>query len=142
MIPKPRAETSKLYQKSISEDRERSFISWQRKLWSDYSHVIQLELCVDRYFPEPRVLDAYVHLSIRYIQNLPQDTMPFSHHSHSGEFCPSHAQNTLEQVIQTAILQGMEVFCLSEHMPRSSDELYEEEVGLIDISQFAFLSPF
>ncbi|KOC09982.1 cell surface receptor/MFS transporter (FLVCR) [Aspergillus flavus AF70] len=54
--------------------------------------------------------------------------MPFSHHSHSGEFCPSHAQNTLEQVIQTAILQGMEVFCLSEHMPRSSDELYEEEI--------------
>jgi histidinol-phosphatase (PHP family) len=57
--------------------------------------------------------------------------MPFSHHSHSGEFCPSHAQNTLEQVIQTAIEQGMEVFCLSEHMPRSQNELYEE-VSFID----------
>ncbi|KAE8376125.1 Polymerase/histidinol phosphatase-like protein [Aspergillus bertholletiae] len=54
--------------------------------------------------------------------------MPFSHHSHSGEFCPSHAQNTLEQVIQTAILQGMQVFCLSEHMPRSTEDLYEEEI--------------
>jgi hypothetical protein len=54
--------------------------------------------------------------------------MPFSHHSHSGEFCPSHAQDTLEQVIQTAISQGMKVFCLSEHMPRASDELYDEEV--------------
>ncbi|KAJ5552572.1 hypothetical protein N7494_001950 [Penicillium frequentans] len=54
--------------------------------------------------------------------------MPFSHHSHSGEFCPSHAQNTLEQMIQAAIEQGMELFCLSEHMPRSADELYDEEV--------------
>lgn len=60
--------------------------------------------------------------------------MPFPHHSHSGEFCLSHAQNTLEQVIQTAVEQGMEVFCLSEHMPRSEDELYEEEVSFIDIS--------
>ncbi|KAL2839274.1 polymerase/histidinol phosphatase-like protein [Aspergillus pseudoustus] len=54
--------------------------------------------------------------------------MPFSHHSHSGEFCPSHARNSLEEVIQKAIAQGMETFCLSEHMPRSADQLYQEEV--------------
>lgn len=66
--------------------------------------------------------------------------MPFSHHSHSGEFCPSHAQNTLEEVIQTAISQDMEVFCLSEHMPRSNDELYEEEVDLIDVYLFVFIT--
>ncbi|KAH8690863.1 Polymerase/histidinol phosphatase-like protein [Talaromyces proteolyticus] len=43
--------------------------------------------------------------------------MPFSHHSHSGQFCPGHAKNSLEEVIQTAIKQGMQVFCLTEHMP-------------------------
>jgi histidinol-phosphatase (PHP family) len=66
--------------------------------------------------------------------------MPFSHHSHSGEFCPSHAQNTLEQVIHTAIEQGMEVFCLSEHMPRSQNELYEEEVSSSTRMQVVFLT--
>ncbi|KAL1856818.1 FK506 binding protein proline rotamase rapamycin-binding protein [Paecilomyces lecythidis] len=35
--------------------------------------------------------------------------MPFSHHSHSGQFCPGHAKNSLEEVIQTAISQKMEV---------------------------------
>lgn len=58
--------------------------------------------------------------------------MPFSHHSHSGEFCPSHAQNSLEKVIQEAISQRMLVFCLSEHMPRADEELYDEEVGPVD----------
>ena len=34
-----------------------------------------------------------------------RQTMPFSHHSHSGQFCPGHAKDTLEEVIQTAISQ-------------------------------------
>lgn len=60
--------------------------------------------------------------------------MPFSHHSHSGEFCPSHAQDSLEQMIQKAIEKRMSVFCLSEHMPRAENELYEEEVLFPDKS--------
>jgi histidinol-phosphatase (PHP family) len=56
--------------------------------------------------------------------------MPFSHHSHSGEFCPSHAYDTLEEMIQTAIARRMEVFCLTEHMPRLDEDLYPEEVSL------------
>lgn len=55
--------------------------------------------------------------------------MPFSHHSHSGQFCPGHAKNSLEEVVQTAISQKMEVFCLTEHMPRHEADLYPEEVG-------------
>lgn len=51
-----------------------------------------------------------------------------SHHSHSGQFC-SHAQNTLEQVIQTAISKQMSTFVLTEHMPRDQDcDVYPEEV--------------
>lgn len=54
--------------------------------------------------------------------------MPFSHHSHSGQFCPGHAKNSLEEVIQTAIAKDIRVFCLSEHMPRSVQDFYPEEV--------------
>jgi len=55
--------------------------------------------------------------------------MPFSHHSHSGQFC-LHAQDTLEQMIQAAIAKGMIVFSLTEHMPRDCvEDLYPEEVG-------------
>lgn len=53
--------------------------------------------------------------------------MPFSHHSHSGQFC-GHAKNTLEEVIQTAIAKGMKTFCLTEHMPREVEDFYPEEV--------------
>ncbi|EEP77809.1 conserved hypothetical protein [Uncinocarpus reesii 1704] len=53
--------------------------------------------------------------------------MPFSHHSHSGQFCPGHAVDSLEGVIQTAIQKGMRVFCLTEHMPRDSEDLYPDE---------------
>ncbi|KAL7267225.1 hypothetical protein RUND412_010196 [Rhizina undulata] len=56
--------------------------------------------------------------------------MPFSHHSHSGEFC-KHAKGSLEQMIQTAIEKGMRVYSLTEHMPRDqAEDLYEEEVNL------------
>ena len=55
--------------------------------------------------------------------------MPFSHHSHSGQFC-LHAQDTLEQMIEAAIAKGMIVFSLTEHMPRDCvEDLYPEEVG-------------
>ncbi|KAL1988606.1 hypothetical protein VTN96DRAFT_9001 [Rasamsonia emersonii] len=53
--------------------------------------------------------------------------MPFSHHSHSGQFCPGHAKNSLEEVIQAAIAQKMQVFCLTEHMPRGKEDFYPEE---------------
>ena len=55
--------------------------------------------------------------------------MAFSMHSHSGEFCPGHAKDNLEDVILTAISRGMKTFALTEHMPRESEEdLYPEEV--------------
>lgn len=55
--------------------------------------------------------------------------MPFSHHSHSGEFC-LHAADSLEEMIQTAISKGMKVFAMTEHMPRDQiEDLYPEEVG-------------
>jgi histidinol-phosphatase (PHP family) len=53
--------------------------------------------------------------------------MPFSHHSHSGQFCPGHASDTLEQVIQTAISKQLRVFGLTEHMPRHDVDQYPEE---------------
>lgn len=56
--------------------------------------------------------------------------MPFSHHSHSGQFCPGHARNTLEEMVQTAIAKRMEVFALTEHMPRHDDDRYPEEIEM------------
>ena len=55
--------------------------------------------------------------------------MPFSHHSHSGQFC-SHAEDQLEAIVQAAIERGMEVWCLTEHMPRGEEDLYPDEVSL------------
>ncbi|KAL4889555.1 histidinol phosphate phosphatase H [Aspergillus ambiguus] len=54
--------------------------------------------------------------------------MPFSHHSHSGQFCPGHAKDSLEEIIQLAISKKFQVFCLTEHMPRGKDDLYPEEI--------------
>ncbi|KAL9106187.1 MAG: hypothetical protein Q9227_008779 [Pyrenula ochraceoflavens] len=56
--------------------------------------------------------------------------MPHSHHSHSGQFCPGHAQNTLEEMILQAIAKKMLVFALTEHMPRHDEDRYPEEVEL------------
>ncbi|KAF8531789.1 Polymerase/histidinol phosphatase-like protein [Trichophaea hybrida] len=54
--------------------------------------------------------------------------MPFSHHSHSGQFC-HHAKDTLEEIILTAISKGMRVIALTEHMPRDQvEDLYPEEI--------------
>ena len=54
--------------------------------------------------------------------------MPFSHHSHSGQFC-GHAANTLEEVVQQAIAKGMTTFCMTEHMPREEADFYPEELN-------------
>lgn len=54
--------------------------------------------------------------------------MPFSHHSHSGTFCPGHAQDSLEDIIKTAISKEFVVFALTEHMPRHDQDRYDEEV--------------
>ncbi|VDC04312.1 unnamed protein product [Peniophora sp. CBMAI 1063] len=55
--------------------------------------------------------------------------MPYSHHSHSGQFC-KHAVGTLEEVVQEALRQGFETYCLTEHVPRyRSEDLYPEEEG-------------
>lgn len=52
-----------------------------------------------------------------------------SHHSHSGQFC-LHARNTLEEMVQTAIRKNMQVYALTEHMPRDhEDDLYPEELA-------------
>lgn len=55
--------------------------------------------------------------------------MPYSHHSHSGQFC-GHAQNTLEEVIQAAIAKGFHTFALTEHIPRTRQDFYPEEADV------------
>ena len=54
--------------------------------------------------------------------------MPYSHHSHSGQFC-KHAVGTLEDVVLEAIKQGFVVYGLTEHVPRYRlADRYREEV--------------
>ena len=55
--------------------------------------------------------------------------MPFSHHSHSGQFC-AHAKDTLEDVVKAALAKKMRLLALTEHMPREQQDLYPEEVGI------------
>lgn len=52
--------------------------------------------------------------------------MPFSHHSHSGQFC-GHATSTLEAVVQRALAKAMTSLCLTEHIPRDRIDFYPEE---------------
>ncbi|KAJ2063613.1 hypothetical protein GGI17_001549 [Coemansia sp. S146] len=53
--------------------------------------------------------------------------MPFSFHTHSGQFC-RHASGDLESVVKAAISKRMLVLGLSEHIPRSrAQDLYPEE---------------
>jgi histidinol-phosphatase (PHP family) len=55
--------------------------------------------------------------------------MPFSHHSHSGQFC-HHAKNTLEEIVLRAIELHMTTFALTEHIPPDGvEDLYPEEVS-------------
>ncbi|KAI8579317.1 hypothetical protein K450DRAFT_242660 [Umbelopsis ramanniana AG] len=54
--------------------------------------------------------------------------MPYTHHSHSGQFC-HHATGQLEEVILSAIKKGFHTLGLTEHMPRFSEgDLYPEEI--------------
>lgn len=54
--------------------------------------------------------------------------MPYSFHSHSGQFC-HHGYGQLEDVVKEAIRKGFKVYGLSEHMPRfERGELYPEEI--------------
>ena len=56
--------------------------------------------------------------------------MPYSHHSHSGQYC-KHASGLLEEVVQEAIRQHFQIYGLTEHVPRYRQvDLYPEEVGL------------
>ncbi|EXJ80836.1 histidinol-phosphatase (PHP family) [Capronia epimyces CBS 606.96] len=54
--------------------------------------------------------------------------MPFSHHSHSGQFCPGHAQDSLEEIVLTAISKNIQDLALTEHMPRHDQDSYPEEI--------------
>lgn len=55
--------------------------------------------------------------------------MAFTMHSHSGQFCPGHAKDQLEDVILHAIKIGYKTIGLTEHMPRTDiADLYPEEV--------------
>jgi histidinol-phosphatase (PHP family) len=54
--------------------------------------------------------------------------MPFSYHSHSGQFC-AHAKDTLEDVVKQAIKKEMSVLALTEHIGRDMVDLYPEEVS-------------
>lgn len=57
--------------------------------------------------------------------------MAFTMHSHSGQFCPGHAVDQLEAIIQHAISIGYKTIGLTEHMPRYwKQDLYPEEVCL------------
>lgn len=54
--------------------------------------------------------------------------MPYSFHSHSGQFC-KHGYGLLEDVVKEAIRKGFHAYGLSEHMPRYAEsELYPEEI--------------
>lgn len=56
--------------------------------------------------------------------------MAFTMHSHSGQFCPGHAVDELENIIKHAISVGYKTIGLTEHMPRYEEQdLYPEEVG-------------
>ena len=62
--------------------------------------------------------------------------MPYSHHSHSGQFC-SHAKDTLEQVIQAAIAKGFLSFALTEHIPRPIEDFYPGEADSYTVESLA-----
>ncbi|KAL2204851.1 histidinol phosphate phosphatase H [Sarocladium strictum] len=54
--------------------------------------------------------------------------MAFTMHSHSGQFCPGHAKDNLEDIIRHAISIGYKTMGLTEHMPRYEEcDLYPEE---------------
>lgn len=58
--------------------------------------------------------------------------MAFTMHSHSGQFCPGHAKDGLEDIIKHAVSLGYKTMGLTEHMPRYKlEDLYPEEVSYL-----------
>ncbi|KAL5095134.1 hypothetical protein Trisim1_003743 [Trichoderma cf. simile WF8] len=56
--------------------------------------------------------------------------MAFTMHAHSGQFCPGHAVDQLEDIIKHAISLGYKTIGLTEHMPRYEEQdLYPEELS-------------
>ncbi|KAJ4264987.1 hypothetical protein NW762_005230 [Fusarium torreyae] len=50
-------------------------------------------------------------------------------HSHSGQFCPGHAKDDLEEIVKQAISVGYKTIGFTEHMPRYEQrDLYPEEL--------------
>ena len=82
-------------------------------------------------FYDSAQLELELQLEVGHFQILSYDfslQMPYSHHSHSGQFC-KHATGSLEEVVLEAIRQNFRVYGLSEHVPRYRvDDLYPEEV--------------
>ncbi|KAH6890587.1 Polymerase/histidinol phosphatase-like protein [Thelonectria olida] len=55
--------------------------------------------------------------------------MAFTMHSHSGQFCPGHAKDQLEDILKHAVAVGYKTIGLTEHMPRYEErDLYPEEL--------------
>lgn len=68
--------------------------------------------------------------------------MAFTMHSHSGQFCPGHAKDQLEDVVKHAISLGYKTLGLTEHMPRTKlSDLYPEEVSFHCILSFSLHFP-
>ncbi|KAG5916510.1 hypothetical protein E4U42_007618, partial [Claviceps africana] len=56
--------------------------------------------------------------------------MAFTMHSHSGQFCPGHAVDQLEDMVRRAMELGFQTMGLSEHMPRYEErDLYPDELS-------------
>lgn len=54
--------------------------------------------------------------------------MPYTHHTHSGQFC-AHAADTLASIVHAAAQRGFRTLCLTEHIRRGDLDLYPEEVS-------------
>ncbi|KAK3307483.1 polymerase/histidinol phosphatase-like protein [Chaetomium strumarium] len=68
--------------------------------------------------------------------------MAFTMHSHSGQFCPGHAKDQLEDIILHAIKIGYKTIGLTEHMPRTAlSDLYPEELLPSPEESLAALAP-
>ncbi|KAK9466360.1 polymerase/histidinol phosphatase-like protein [Lipomyces arxii] len=53
-----------------------------------------------------------------------------SHHSHSGDYI-QHANDHLDDVIESVIAKGFKSFCMTEHIPRNDrSDLYPEELEM------------
>ncbi|KAL6866737.1 histidinol phosphatase [Trichoderma novae-zelandiae] len=56
--------------------------------------------------------------------------MAFTMHAHSGQFCPGHAVDQLEDIVLRAVSLGYKTMGLTEHMPRYEErDLYPEELS-------------